>query len=116
TKSGETFIAASQRADGTWRKARRVKEGYVPQEEQPRYESPAAQVSRDSKYPIGMTPKETTPHKVSTIMSFGEYSNKFKLRDAIKLQKLRFCGAKKLPSEPLLEHKLPFSRANKLAT
>uniref|UniRef100_A0A915CDP5 Partner of Y14 and mago n=1 Tax=Parascaris univalens TaxID=6257 RepID=A0A915CDP5_PARUN len=66
TKSGETFIAASQRADGTWRKARRVKEGYVPQEEQPRYESPAAQVSRDSKYPIGMTPKETTPHKART--------------------------------------------------
>ncbi|VDM29674.1 unnamed protein product [Toxocara canis] len=63
TKSGETFIAASQRADGTWRKARRVKEGYVPQEEQPRYESPAAQFCRDSKYPIGYTPNES-PHKV----------------------------------------------------
>uniref|UniRef100_A0A915CCT9 Partner of Y14 and mago n=1 Tax=Parascaris univalens TaxID=6257 RepID=A0A915CCT9_PARUN len=59
-----------------------------------------------------MTPKETTPHKVSTIMSFGEYSNKFKLRDAIKLQKLRFCGASKWPSESLFEHKLPYVRAN----
>ena len=43
-EQGERVIAASRRPDGTLRKERRVKPGYVPQDEQPVYQPRGAVV------------------------------------------------------------------------
>ena len=46
TQGGERIIAASKRPDGTYRKERRVRAGYIPQDEQPVYQSKGALVNK----------------------------------------------------------------------
>ena len=60
TDAGETWIPASRRPDGSWRKPRRVKEGYVPPDEVAKYESKGKQwVDSIPKLPPGVHVEET---------------------------------------------------------